>query len=160
MFLKNIKVILEQLRARQTETESRIEVLEEKPQVDIQAFKNEVEARLLLFHKEITDRYFDTLERILKVHTETSLITALANQISPKTMADLKSSLLQPFLETKWKSEREEKGQKIVNAGEQIISEYDTLHTQMLQDEKQGKDISKTKLQLDVYKNLIERLTK
>lgn len=160
MFLKSIKIKLEQLGNSLGSLEGRIAILENRPQVDIQAFKNEVEARLLSFHKEITDRYFSTLEKILRVHTESSIITSLAHNIDQRTLDNLKSSLMQPFLEAKWKADKEEKGEKIEGAGEQIINEFSRLRNQMLEMERKGEDIGKIKIQVEVYESILGRLTK
>ena len=119
---------------------------------------NNVELSLIGFHKEITDRYFDTLERILKVHTESSLISALANQIGKKDLDNLKSSLLQPFLEAKWEKEKEEKGQRIVNKGVLIIEERNSLHNEILQKEKQGEDVGLLKEQLKGFDKVLEMI--
>ncbi len=160
MFLKNIKNMIEQLRNHQVDLEKRLKLLEDKPQIDIQAFKNEVEKKLIEFHKEITDKYFSTLEKILRVHTESSIVTALAHNIDQRTLDNLKSSLLQPFLEAKWKADKEQKGEKIEKASEQIFSEFSKLHDEMLQMEKRGEDISKIKIQVNTYEDIIRRLAK
>lgn len=167
MFLKTIKekikgiiVNIEGFEKRLSTFNERVVDLENRPQVDIQKFNNDVEKRLLEFHKEITDKYFSTLEKILRVHTESSIITALAHNIDQRNLDNLKSSLLKPFLEAKWETEKQEKGERIINAGAQIIDEYDKLYKEMLEMEKKGEDISKVKVQVDTYANIIGRLAK
>ena len=122
--------------------------------------KNELEGKLVHFHKEITDKYFSTLEKILRVHTESSIVTALAHNIDQKTLDNLKSSLMQPFLEAKWKADKEQKGETLLNNGEQVILEMDRLHKEMLETEKKGEDVSKLKIKVDTYKEIIGSLAK
>ena len=107
---------------------------------------NEIETRLNLFHKEITDKYFATLERILKVHSETSLITALAHQVNQKDLNNLRTTLLKPFIEEKWRQEEISKGEKtddnIKSFGQKLVIMRKELHEEMLRNERAGKNIA------------------
>jgi hypothetical protein len=165
MFLKAIKERIKEVitnidgfERRLSTFNERVVDLENRPQVDIQKFNNDIEKKLVEFHREITTRYFDTLEKILRVHTESSIITALAHNIDQRSLDNLKSSLLQPFLEAKWKNDREKDGERIINSGEDIIKTRDDLHKQMLGMEKQGQDISKIKIQVETYNEIIGRI--
>lgn|SRR3990167_2338586 len=122
-----------------------------KTQNDMERLKIDNERALVEFHKEITDRYFDTLEKILRVHTESSIVTALAHQINEKDLNNLKSSLMQPFLEAKWSSDKADRGQKIVNQGVAIIEERKRLHDEMLTSERQGLNVDKEKEQIKAF---------
>ena len=101
---------------------------------------------LFLFHKEITDKYFATLERILKVHSETSLITALAHQVNQKDLNNLRTTLLKPFIEEKWRQEEISKGEKtddnIKSFGQKLVIMRKELHEEMLRNERAGKNIA------------------
>src|SRR3990167_1646658 len=109
------------------------------------------ERTLVGFHKEITDRYFDTLEKILRVHTESSIVTALAHQVNEKDLNNLKSSLLQPFLQAKWDNDKAEKGQKILNKGVAIVEERTRLHNEILALERQGMNVNNKKERLAAF---------
>lgn len=120
---------------------------------------NEIEARLNLFHKEITDKYFATLERILKVHSETSLITALAHQVNQKDLNNLRTTLLKPFLEEKWRQDEITKGnnaeENIKSSGQKLVIMRRDLHDEMLKDEREGKDTAKFKGKIEILNMII-----
>ena len=124
-------------------------IKETQDQIERMEINNE--RTLVGFHKEITDRYFDTLEKILRVHTESSIVTALAHQINEKDLNNLKSSLMQPFLEAKWASDKAERGQKIANNGVAIIEERKRLHDEILSSERQGLNVDKEKERLVTF---------
>ena len=127
-------------------------------QNQIERLKIDNERTLVEFHKEITDKYFDTLEKILRVHTESSIVTALAHQINEKDLNNLKSSLMQPFLEAKWASDKNERGQKIVNQGVAIIEERKRLHDEILLSERQGLNVEKEKERLVAFDWILSTL--
>lgn len=148
------------------EIKNRQDRIEESQRLNTETVNNQIEVLkigvqkdLVEFHKELTDRYFDTLERILRVHSESSLVTALAHQVNEKDLNNLKSSLLQPFLEAKWAKDRQEKGQGIINKGEEIIKEWERLHEEIITKERGGFDFSKEKIQWDVLDKIVSELT-
>ena len=118
---------------------------------EIEKLKIEVSRQLVEFHKEITDKYFYTLEKILRVHTESSIVTALAHQVNEKDLNNLKSSLLQPFLQAKWDNDKAEKGQKILNKGVAIVEERTRLHNEILALERQGMNVNNKKERLAAF---------
>jgi len=132
--------------------------VEESVDQKIEMLKIDVQRELVKFHKELTDRYFDTLERILRVHSESSLVTALAHQVNEKDLNNLKSSLLQPFLEAKWAKDKQEKGQNILNKGEVIIAEWERLHEEIITKERNGADVSKEKIQWAVLDKIVSEI--
>lgn len=155
MFNKKLQERIEELEQKNKCLEEAFAELEQKFRnldgdlnKDLGRFNNTFDKRLVEFSKEITDKYFSTLERILRVHTESSLVTALAHQVNQKDLNNLKSSLMQPFLEARWENEKKEDGKKIINKGEKIIEERNRLYADMLQREKQGENIDKIKEQL------------
>lgn len=117
-------------------------------------FENDIEKRFLEFNREITDRYFSTLEKILKVHSETSLITALANQVGQKDLTNLRTTLLKPFLEEKWRMDEVDKGvqtdKNIKTLGQQLVQMRKQLYEDMLKKEREGKDITELKGKISI----------
>lgn len=113
--------------------------------------KNEVDTKLIEFHKQITDKYFQTLEDIFRYNKEISLMNQLAKHIDDKDLAQLKTQLLQPVLEARWAKEKKEKGEAIEKNGEWVIEKRQRLHNQMLQMEKQTKPIA----EIEAIKNQI-----
>lgn len=131
------------------------------PNIDIEfnKLKNEIEKRLIEFHKEITDKYFETLEKILRVNSESSLITALAHQVNQKDLSNLRSVLLKPFLEEKWKNEEIQKGfdvdKKLTTLGQQLIKMRKNLYDEMLIKEREGEDINEIKGKVEILNYII-----
>lgn len=121
---------------------------------------NQMEKRLIEFHKEIAKTYFDSLEKIFRFNREISLISNLAKQLDDKDFVNLKASLMQPFMELRWKQKKEDEGRKIEAAGEKIITERDNLHNKIIREEKEGKDVSKMKEQLKVFDWLLAEVRK
>jgi len=156
-FNKSIKEDISKLENKfdNTKTELRNEF-----NLIIGKLENDIEKKLIEFHKEITERYFETLEKIFRLNKEISLINTLAGQVKDKDFADLKAQMMQPLLEARWAEKRKEDGQKIINNGEKIILQRQALHNEMLLMEKKGQDISKMKEQLKVYDAILEEIKK
>lgn len=116
------------------------------------------EERLVIFHKEISDRYFNTLENIFKFNKEIALLDKLASQVSDKDFDGLKAQLMQPLLESRWKEKEISEGQKIVNKGQLILRQKIDLQETIIQEEKQGKDVTKLREQLKAYNKILEAI--
>jgi hypothetical protein len=156
---------IEAVSKKNDELRERIEILEDanrvlKQEVEntLQKANNELERRLIEFHGEVTERYFDTLEKIFRLNKEISLINTLAGQVKDKDFADLKAQMLQPLLEARWKDKEKSDGEKIVNKGQHIILERKKLHDEMLLEEKQGKDVKDKKEQLKAFDKILEMI--
>jgi len=83
-------------------------------------------------------------------------VAALGNE---KDLNNLKSSLLQPFLQNKWAKDKEQKGQKILNKGVAIIEARDKLHDEILVKERSGADVSKEKIQLETMDKILSEIS-
>jgi len=109
-------------------------------------FKNYLETRLIEFHKEVSDRYFSSLENILRTNREISLIESLAGHIKKEDLQALETSLLQPVLEQRWKQENKEQVDKVSeiveSKGAKIIERKKYLHEKYLELNRQNKNTS------------------
>ena len=156
--IEHIKTELIRLRERDPELENEFSNIRQLIDNRIVHHSNEVETRLLQFHKEITDRYFSALEKILRVHSESSLITALAHQVNQKDLTNLRSALLKPFLEEKWRQDEIDKGlrtdENIRVSGQQLVQLYKQLSEEILEKERKGEDFSEIKGKLAIL-NLV-----
>ncbi len=119
---------------------------------------NKVDDKLLKFHKEISVKYFQSINDIFKWNKEISLIGKLSGQITDKESAKLRESLLEPSLREKWDEEEKAKGNKIVNKGQEVIKKRKALWERMLDMEKQGKDIVNINEQIKAYDDILEMI--
>ena len=117
-----------------------------------------VEKRLVQFHKEITDKYFQTLQDIFRVNKEISLIDNLAKSIDDKEFSKLKVSLMQPLLETRWKEMKDAASQqadsKVKTIGEILVEKKEELHQKYLVFNREKKDTQFIEGQINIL-NLI-----
>lgn len=118
-----------------------------------------VEKRLALFHKEITDKYFATLQDIFRTNKEISLIDNLAKAIDDKELTKLKTSLMQPLLEAKWKDQEKQKVAQtegnIKSKGEKLVALQKELHDKYLVLNRQEQDTSVIEGQLKILELII-----
>lgn len=115
----------------------------------------DTEERLVQFHKEISDRYFNSLENIFRFNKEVGLIDKLCGSVKDKDFADLKAQLMQPLLESRWKEKEIVDGQRILNKGQEVIQKKNALHNEIIQLEKQGKDVAALKHKLIAYNEVM-----
>jgi len=123
--------------------------------------KLEIEKKLTEFRSEMINKYFDTLEKIFKAQKEISLIESLAHQFDNKDFARLKSLLLQPILEERWKEKEKQEAQKIEQniqtLGEKLLQERKRLYEEYLTKEREGKDVSLIKAKLEILDMIIKK---
>lgn len=103
---------------------------------------------------EIAGKFFDTLDKIFRTSKEISLIATLINTNSTE-LGQLKSQLLKPYIEAKHREERIAQGQEIVNKGQKIIEDRNALHEDIIQRQRKGEDITRLKIKLDAYNEII-----
>ena len=107
------------------------------------AFKNEIEARLLAFHKEITDKYFSSLEKIFRHYREISLIDSMAARMNgDKDLGKLKATLMKPYLQTIYKDAEDKQAgeinENIKTTGHKLLEQRSILHEEMIKKERKG----------------------
>ena len=137
----------------------------QNPAIDIEnilaSFRNENEARLIAFHKEITDKCFSSMETIMRYTKEVSLIETLASQIKDKDLAALQTALLRPVISQRYEKEKEDKAQAVCDnvsiLGEEIIKKRDLLQQEYLVANRQKKDTKEIEIRLEVLNWIIER---
>ena len=135
------------------------------PAIDIEnilaSFRNEIEARLIAFHKEITDKCFSSMETIMRYTKEVSLIETLASQIKDKDLAALQTALLYPVISQRYEKEKEDKVQAVCDnvsiLGEEIIKKRDSLQQEYLILNRQKKDTKEIETRLEILNWIIER---
>lgn len=119
---------------------------------DLTKFENAFRKEIL---DEITTKFFDTLDKIFRTSKEISLISTLANQVNGKDMANLRSQLLQPILEARWREEKNKKGERIINKGAEIIEKRDKLHKDIIDKERRGERVDNLKIKLEIYNEIV-----
>ena len=145
-----------------TKLELNIKLKNEREDVDvaIAKFENKFEARLIQFHKEVTEKYFEALEKIFRLNKEVSLINALAGQAKDKDYALMRAQFIKPFLEQRWEEEKSIKGKKIESYGVWIQTERARMHEEMLTMEKQEKNTEAIKERIAAFDSIIGRMEK
>ncbi len=136
----------------------KITCLEDRIKILLDEFRNANERRLIEFHKEITERYFETLDKIFRFNKEISLIDTLARQTNDKDFALLKSAFMQPVLQARWDDKRKKDGAKILSKGEEIILKQKELHKEILEKEKAGENVALLREQLKAYNQILEMI--
>jgi len=125
------------------EARNEIDVKLEKFRIELDKFESNFRKEII---KEIAEKFFDTLEKIFRTNKEISLISALANQVNGKDMASLRSQLLQPFLDARWRDDKNKKGEEIINKGGKIIEYRQKLYDEILKKEREGEREEKLNL--------------
>lgn len=124
----------------------------------IDKLKNDVDKKMIDFHREVTEKYFETLEKIFRLNKEISLMTQLAGQVKEKDLNNLQSMMLQPFLEARWDDKKKKEGTAILNKGASVIDKRNALHAQMLQMEKRGESVIAIKEQIKAFDWIISQV--
>ena len=136
------------------------EVIEESVKKSIEKAESRVEKRLIAFHKEISDKYFNSLESIFKMSKEIALIDALSDRLKDKDFSDFKAKMMQPFLESRWAEKKKQDAEKIESSGERIISRKKILQDRLLEDERHGRDVTKLKEEIKAFDWIISEVCK
>lgn len=127
---------------------------------DLERIGIEFERRLVEFHKEISDKYFQSLESIFKYTREIQLIDSLSKGSNGSDFKALRSALMQPILDYRYKMEKEhtamhlQKG--LENKYTQLIDERNKLHNDFLVAQRHGKDTTFMQGQLDILNKVIK----
>lgn len=115
---------------------------------------NDFDKKIISFHKEISDKYFNAIENMYKFSKEISLIDSLAHKINDKDLIALKRELVKPVLEERWQQEETSKGlrtdENIKTLGQQLVQMRKQLHEEMLKKEREGKDIAELKGRISI----------
>ena len=144
-------------------TEDRFKAMENLYQVVMDKNIELIEKNKSLFEKlVILDNRIDKLEKdnisfnekIVRIN-DISLILGLINQGG---IGSLKSNILKPEIEAKHRENRINEGQNIVNQGQKIIEDRNALHTDIIQRQKKGEDITRLKMKLDIYNEILEKI--
>ena len=133
----------------------------EELEAELKNLKFDFEKRILAFHKEVSDKYFASMENFMSRQREISLIHTLAGQIKDQDLVKLQVALLQPIIENKNKQEKKEVSEKIDNIiaskGNKILEQRDTLHNEYLvrnRNKQDTRDIESKLAVLDWILNL------
>lgn len=119
-----------------------------------------VDTRLLEFQKEIYTKLFDTMESLFRYNKEIQLIDTLAKNVKDDDIGRVKSALLKPILEERWKAQNTEKTENIIKHTNttlsQIVEGRNKLEQEKLRLEREGKDNKFVSGQLDMLDNIIK----
>ena len=133
-------------------------IVESSNDTERSKLESNVETRLIEFQKEIANRYFDSLDKILRTSREMTLINSLSGNNGKDV--GMEAKLMQPILENRWKEKKEQDANKIESAGERIITKRNKLHEKILIDERHGLDVEKLKEEIKGYDWILEEITK
>jgi len=120
------------------------------------SIQNKVVATLLEFQKEIYDKLFSSVESLFRYAKEIQLVDTLAHNIKDDDIARVKSVLLKPILEERWKTENIEKAQGVSENLVKIIEKRNTLLQDKLKLEREGKESKFISGQLDMLDTIIK----
>ena len=136
-----------ELKERVVRLENKFDVVKQELRnefdLTVGQLENDTDKKLIEFHKEVTERYFETLEKIFRLNKEISLINTLAGSVKDKDFADLKAQMMQPLLEARWEEKKKELGKKVETQGEWVIEERQRLHNEALTLERHNQPIEK-----------------
>lgn len=126
---------------------------------EISLIEVNTEKRLVQFHKEITDKYFSTLQDIFRASKEISLIDSLAKSIDDKELAKLKISLMQPLIDARRLETNKQKAtqaeENLKSKGALLLEERNALHERYLVLNREKKDTLFIEGQLKVLNAII-----
>lgn len=108
----------------------------------------------------ISEQYCQTVEKILNFNKEMFIKDIFLHNIKDTEFVNFRTKLVQPILEAKWEKEKQETGQKIESAGVDILNRRNELNNEMLIKEREGENIDKIKIQLEVYDEIIRKVQK
>ena len=164
--LGKISAEILKLRTKDTQLEERVKIAEEQVHqlskaldVEIGRLNNKVEARLIDFHKEVTDRYFGTLERVYRYTKEITLIDQLANSIKDKDLLNLKRMMMAPMIEARKADYEKGIGDKIDEVvktqGQKLLDLRNALHEEMIVKERKEQPIAGHKAKIELIDKII-----
>jgi len=127
---------------------------------DLERLKIDMERRLVEFHKEISDKYFQGLENIFKYTREIQLIDNLSKNTNGQDFKALRSALMQPLLDYRYKMEREQTGaqiDKFVDAkSTDLVTQRDKIHNEFIIVQREGRDTKFLEGKLEILNQIIK----
>lgn len=120
------------------------------------SLQNKVVATLLEFQKEIYDKLFSSVESLFRYAKEIQLVDTLAHNIKDDDIARVKSVLLKPILEERWKVQNIEKAENINKNILKIVENRNTLLQEKLKLERENRDTKFVSGQLDMLDKIIK----
>lgn len=165
--IREIREILTKLFQKEpdyTEINNKLkETLEELliPKINkIDEMELKVEKRLAEFHKEIIDKYFNSINTFMRWNKEISLVSHLEGK-NPD-MTKLKQELMKPYLDDKWRSEKVNNANKIneiLNSkGEEIRKKRETTYQEYLKADREGTgNREELKIKLETIDEILKR---
>ena len=155
---------IQELRTEIEALNEKIKFLDEKTVIRIdnrlKELTNEVELRLIGFHKEVTDKYFATLDKVLRFNKEISLIDSLAHRIDNNDLENLKKDIMQPILAARWKDKEKAEGKQIdkniETLGDKIRLKRKELYDRYLDLDKKGQPTASVKAEIGILDKIIK----
>ena len=152
---------IEKLEGRESgishnEVDIRIQDLRKEVGIIESTLLNEVDRKLIEFQKEIYGKLFSSVESLFRYAKEIQLVDTLAHNIKDNDIARVKSVLLKPILEERWKTENIEKAQGVSENLVKIIEKRNVLLQDKLKLEREGKESKFISGQLDMLDTIIK----
>ena len=147
---EHIKVIVEQLENIRGDNNFYLKSLTE--------IKLEIDAKVENLRKEFTDKYTSLVESVCRYNRELQLIDSLARNTQDTDLAKLRSALMKPILEERWKQKEQQQAknidEQIKTKGAELLQKKKSLEEQYLKLNREGKDTKFIEGQLDVLKSI------
>lgn len=132
------------------------------PIIDNQRIKDEimieVNKQLNIFHKEIADKYFESLANFIRWNKEISLVSLLQGKTGDIELGKVKQELMKPYLDEKYKEDRANQTEKInqllQTKGEEIRKLKDEKYNEYIKLQREGREFNTIKAQYDILQLL------
>lgn len=150
-----------EIKAKHLEEESDqfAEILRDELRMMLKEHKNEVERRLIEFHKEVTDKFFGTIEKIFRWNKEITLIEKLAGNIGNEDFNKLRTALLEPVIkahqEADFKTKADGITKKVESQGEVLLKLRQQTYDKFIEAERKEQPTEFLKGQLDILDKTI-----
>ncbi len=127
---------------------------------EFEQIEMKVDKKLIDFHKEFIDKYFDNLNAFLRWNKEIALVSYIGGK--DPNISNLKRELMKPYLEEKWSIEKAKQAEdinKVLNSkGEEIRKKREQLQSDYLEADRKGRkdDALIYKAQYEILDRILE----
>ena len=123
-----------------------------------------VDKRLIEFHKEVADKYFESLANFIRWNKELALVQYVKDKTGDTELGKIKQELMRPYLDEKYALDRANQADKINNTlqtrGEEIRKLKEEKYNQYIKLQREGMDFIAIKAQYDILQLLFGEIIK
>ena len=118
----------------------------------------EVDKRLMEFHKEIADKYFESLANFIRWNKELAIVQYVKDKTGDTELGKIKLELMKPYLDEKYMINRAEQAEKInqtlQSTGELIRKRKQELYDEYIKLQREGKNFNDSKVKYEILQEL------